>query len=86
MGCGPTTPLIVNTIGSPTLVVTVIVFVNGPTRFVSYFTEILDDFPGATGSVGFSAVVHPQLVATFVTITGVFPVFLNSNVNVSSAP
>jgi hypothetical protein len=84
---GFTEPLMVNLIGSCiTLVVIVISLLKGPTLLVSYLTEIELVSLGLIGFSGLLAVVQPQDVPTFVIIAGVFPVFLNSNEKVSSAP
>jgi hypothetical protein len=57
-----------------------------PGRFVSYLTLIDAFAPGAIGSFGHSGTVHPQDPFALEIIKGAFPVFLNSNVHVPSAP
>ena len=51
-----------------------------PGRFVSYFTRIEPEAPGAIGSLDHSGTVHPHEPLAFEMINGSFPVFLNSKV------
>ena len=57
-----------------------------PAREVSYFTLIEALAPGAIGSFGHSGTVQPHEPFAFEIINGALPVFLNSNVQVPSAP
>jgi hypothetical protein len=61
--------------------VIVMLLLIAPGRFVSYFTVIFEDAPGAIGSLGHAGTVQPQDPLAFEMINGALPVFLNSNVH-----
>ena len=50
-----------------------------PILFVSYFTLIAEEAPGAIGSRGHSGTVHPQEPLALVINNGSVPVFVNTN-------
>ena len=83
-----TKPLIFKaTVGESTaLDITVIVFLIGLTRLVSYLTSISPTFPGKIGASGFLGIVHPQLELTLETIKGASPVFVNLKMRTPLAP
>ena len=49
-------------------------------------TRINPSAPGATGSLGYSGIVHPQVAVALLIIRGLFPIFLNLKSYVTFSP
>ena len=75
-----TVPLMLRVMGiSEPLELTVMDFEKEPTRLVSYLTIMLEDCPGAIGSLGHCGIVQPHELRTFSRSKGSLPSFLNTN-------
>src|SRR5690606_26460359 len=82
-----TSPLIFKaTVGVSALEITVIVFLMGITRLVSYLTSICPTSPGIMGPSGFLGMVQPQVDDTLDIIKGALPVLVNSKTLTPLAP
>lgn len=65
---------------------TVILLFMFPTFLVLYLITIISDLPGNTGCLGHAGTVQPQLALTFESTRGSFPLLVNVNSQLPSAP